>query len=158
VPSLTRTIAAGLAGGIVASLAMNLFQSAAAPAFGQTGSNDDPATVKAADSAKQLVAGEPVTQKHRERAGTLVHYVTGGVLGIGYALAARRWPQTTAGFGLAYGVTVAAVLDDIAVPAFGWGAGPTETPPATHAYGIASHAVFGLTLEGTRRGVVAALG
>lgn len=157
-PSLTNAIAAGLAGGLVASLAMNLFQSAAAPVLGQSGSNDDPATVKAADSARLLVGGEPVTQKHREIAGTLVHYVTGGVLGVSYALAARRWPQTTAGFGLAYGVTVAAVLDDLAVPAFGWGAGPTETQPATHAYGIASHAVFGLVLEGTRRGVVTAPG
>lgn len=156
-PSLTRTLAAGFVGGIVASFAMDLFQRVAASAFGQTGSNDDPATVKAADSAKRLVTGDSVTQKHRETAGTLVHYVTGAALGAGYALAARRWPQTTAGFGLAYGVGIATLLDDAAVPAFGWGPAPTDTPPSTHAYGLASHAVFGLALEGTRRGVEAAL-
>ena len=156
-PSLIKTLAAGIAGGLVASAAMDLFQRAAASAFGQGGSNDDPATVKAADSAKRLVSGDAVTQKHRESAGNVVHYVTGAVLGAGYALAARRWPQTTAGFGLAYGVTIATLLDDAAVPAFGWGPSPTETPASTHAYGLASHAVFGLALEGTRRGVEAAL-
>lgn len=156
-PSLMNTLAAGVAGGLVASLAMDLFQRGAAPIFGQTGSNDDPATVKAADSAKRLVTGDTVTQKHRETAGTLVHYVTGAALGAGYALAARRWPQTTAGCGLAYGVGIATLLDDAAVPAFGWGPAPTDTPPATHAYGLASHAVFGLVLEGTRRGVGAVL-
>lgn len=155
--ALIKTIAAGIAGGLVASLAMDVFQRVAAPAFGQGGSNDDPATVKAADSAKRRVTGDAVTQKHRETAGTMVHYVTGAALGAGYALAARCWPQTTAGFGLAYGVTIATVLDDAAVPAFGWGPSPMETPASTHAYGLASHAVFGLALEGTRRGVEAAL-
>nr|WP_243848427.1 DUF1440 domain-containing protein [Sphingomonas insulae] len=129
----------------------------AAPAFGQGGSNDDPATVKAADSAKQLVIGDAVTQKHRETAGSVVHYVTGAALGAGYALAARRWPQTTTGFGIAYGLGVATLLDDAVVPAFGWGPAPTDTPPATHAYGLASHAVFGLALEATRRGLDAVL-
>jgi hypothetical protein len=152
--SLIKTLAAGVAGGLVASLAMDAFQRLAAPVFGQGGSNDDPATVKAADSAKRLVTGDAVTQKHRETAGTLVHYASGVALGVGYALAARRWPQTTAGFGLAYGIGVATLLDDAAVPTFGWGPAPTDTPPATHAYGLASHAVFGLALEGTRRAVV----
>ena len=153
-PSLTKTLAAGLAGGLVASLAMNLFQSASASAFGQTGSNDDPSTVKAADSAKKAVTGDAVTQKHRESAGSLVHYVTGAALGAGYALAVRQWPESNAGFGAAFGVGVATLLDDVAVPAFGWGPGPTETPLNTHAYGLASHVVFGLVLEGTRRAIV----
>ena len=154
---MTSTLAAGIAGGLVASLAMDVFQRAAAPAFGQSGSNDAPATVKAADSMKTRVTGDAVTQKHRETAGVLVHYITGAVLGAGYALAARRWPRTTAGFGLAYGVTIATLLDDAAVPAFGWGPPPTETPASTHAYGLASHAIFGLALEGTRRRVEASL-
>lgn len=156
-PSLTRTLVAGIAGGLVASAAMDMFQRVAASAFGQSGSKDDPATVKAADSAKRLVTGDAVTQKHRETAGSVVHYITGAALGAGYALAARRWPETTAGFGLAYGVTIATLLDDAAVPALGWGPSPTETPASTHAYGLASHAVFGLALEGTRRGVEAML-
>ncbi len=155
--SIIKTLAAGIAGGLVASFAMDAFQRVGASAFGQGGSNDDPATVKAADSVKRVVTGDAVTQKHRETAGTLVHYATGAALGAGYALAARRWPQTAAGFGLAYGIGVATVLDDVAVPAFGWGPSPTETPAATHVYGMASHAVFGVALEGTRRGVVAAL-
>ncbi|MCU6455220.1 DUF1440 domain-containing protein [Sphingomonas sp. A2-49] len=154
-PSVTQTLAAGVAGGLIASLAMDLFQKAAAPAFGQGGSNDDPATVKAADSAKALVGATPVTQKHREKAGVLVHYATGAALGAGYALAVRRWPAVGTGFGLAFGLATATVLDDAVVPAMGWGPSPVDTPPATHAYGLASHAVFGLALEGTRRAAAA---
>ncbi|WP_271300095.1 DUF1440 domain-containing protein [Sphingomonas sp. CV7422] len=155
--SIAKTLAAGVAGGLVASLAMNLFQSVSASAFGQTGSNEDPATIKAADTAKQAVTGEDVTQKHRETAGSLVHYATGVALGVGYALAVRQWPESKAGYGTAFGVGVATLLDDLAVPAFGWGPGPTETPPATHAYGLASHVVFGLALEATRRATLAAV-
>lgn len=51
------------------------------------------------------------------------------------------------GFGTAFGVGVATLLDDVAVPAFGWGPSATETPPAIHAYGLASHVVFGAALE-----------
>jgi len=149
--TLPKTLLAGVAGGIVASLAMDLFQKGAASLFDQSGSNDDPATVKAADSVKRAVTGDTVTQKHRESAGQLVHYVTGAALGAGYALAARKWPETTAGFGTAFGVGVATLLDDVAVPAFGWGPAPGETPASTHAYGLASHVVFGVALEGTRR-------
>lgn len=148
--SLPKTLLAGVAGGIVASLAMDLFQKGVAAVVDMGGSNDDPATVKAADSVS-----EPVTQKRRESAGVLVHYVTGAALGAGYALAARVWPETTAGFGTAFGVGVATLLDDVAVPAFGWGPSATETPPAIHAYGLASHVVFGAALEGTRRFVEA---
>ena len=95
--SLPKTLLAGVAGGIVASLAMDLFQKGIAAVVDMGGSNDDPATVKAADSVSEAVTGEPVTQKRRENAGVLVHYVTGAALGAGYALAARVWPETTAG-------------------------------------------------------------
>ena len=153
--NLPKTLLAGIAGGIVASVAMDLFQKGFAAVVDVGGGNDDPATVKAADRVSEAVTGEPVTQKRRESAGQLVHYATGAALGAGYALAARVWPETTAGFGTAFGVGVATLLDDVAVPAFGWGPAATETPPVMHAYGLASHIVFGAALEGTRRFVEA---
>lgn len=155
-PRLTSLVA-GIAGGIVASAVMNLFQTAATAAMGSAGSNEDPATVKAADTAKRWVSGGEVTQKHRLLAGSVVHYATGTALGVGYAMLARRWPPATTGFGVPFGLGVAVLLDDVAVPAFGWGSMPTDTAPATHVYGLASHAVFGLALEGTHRAVTAML-
>jgi len=43
--TLPKSLLAGVAGGIVASLAMDLFQKGAASLFDQGGSNDDPAPV-----------------------------------------------------------------------------------------------------------------
>ena len=150
-PPLVTAVVAGLAGGLVASLAMNLFQGATASLFGQDRGNDDPSTVKAADSAKGLVGGRPVAQKRRQEAGTLVHYGLGAALGIGYALLVLAWPTAAIGFGIAFGLVVALLLDDLLVPAFGWGPWPWRTTLAANAYSLSSHVVFGAVLEGVRR-------
>lgn len=141
----------GLVAGLVASAAMSAFQAAAAPALGLGGSNSDPSNVQAADSASEAVAGRPVTQKHREKAGTLVHYATGAALGLVYALLVAQWPVAGIGFGVAYGLVIALVLDDFLVPLFGWGPWPFGAPFTTNLYSLASHAVFGAVLEGGRR-------
>lgn len=150
-PPLATAAIAGLAGGLVASLAMNLYQGATASLFGQGGGNADPATVKAADGMKQVVGARPVTQKRRAEAGSLVHYGTGAVLGIGYALLVLAWPPAAIGFGLVFGLVVAVVLDNLLVPTLGWGPWPWRTTAATLAYGFSSHIVFGVVLEGVRR-------
>ena len=81
-----------------------------------------------------------------------------GVDGIAVrALLVLRWPAAAIGFGMAFGLGVALVLDDLLVPAFGWGPWPWRTPLATHAYGLSSHLVFGLVLESVRRLVATVL-
>ena len=152
-----KVLAAGVVGGIAATAATSLYQALAAPAFGQDGGDGDPANVQAADSASELVAGRPVPKPGRQAAGSAVHYATGIALGIGYAVAATRAPAVTKGFGVPFGLGVALVLDDLLVPAFGWGDWPAETGAATHAYGLTTHAVFGAVLEGGRRLVLDAL-
>lgn len=139
----------GAAAGLAAAFVMNRFQALAAPPLGMDKGNDDPATVKAADTLSCAVEGRPVTQKHRAAAGSAVHYATGAALGIGYALAARRWPETTDGFGLPFGTATMLVFDDLLVPAAGWG--PWPTTAAGNAYSLGSHLVFGATLEAARR-------
>ena len=147
-------IGVGVIGGLVAALAMNQFQAVAAGAFGQKGRNDDPATVKAADTLAQATTGEPVTQKYRETAGQAVHYVTGAALGGLYGALAHWRPEASAGMGVPFGLATMLVVDDVAVPAFGWGAWPQDTSAATHGYSAVSHAVFGVVLEGVRRWVL----
>ena len=156
-PFLTAAIA-GLAAGLAASFAMNLYQGATASLFGADKGNDDPATVKAADSARAAVGARPVAQKRRGEVSGLVHYSVGAVLGIGYALLVPHWPVAAIGFGVAFGLVVALLLDDLLVPAFGWGAWPWQTPLAIHAYSLTSHVVFGAMLEGVRRLVTGLLG
>jgi len=141
-------LAAGIAAGLVASAAMAAFQSQARKLLPE--SDEDPATVKAADAVSEAVTGEPVPDAQREASGQLVHYVTGAVLGGLYGVLTEYRAEASAGFGSAYGIATAALLDEVAVPAADLGPEPQDTPLATHAYGAASHLVYGWVLEGVR--------
>lgn len=147
---------AGAASGVVAAAAMSLYQAATASAFGQDGGGE-PSNEKAADSAATLATGGPLTPATRKPAGSLVHYATGAALGIGYAGLVAAVPRAGAGFGLPYGAAAAVLLDDLAVPALGWGEWPDVTDVKANAYTLSAHLVFGAALEGGRRLVEGAL-
>ncbi|RYE02499.1 MAG: DUF1440 domain-containing protein [Sphingomonadales bacterium] len=141
---------AGVAAGLVASAAMAAFQAQAQKLLPDNESEDDPATVKAADKLSEAVTGGPVPAPDREGAGQAVHYVTGAVLGGIYGVLTEYRSEASTGFGSAYGVITSALLDETLVPAADLGPGPEETSLATHAYGAASHLVYGWVLEGVR--------
>ena len=138
----------GIAAGLVASAAMAAFQAQAQKLLPD--SDEDPATVKAADAASEAVIGDPVPEPYRDPAGQAVHYIAGAVIGGIYGVLTEYKPEASAGFGSAYGVATAALFDEAAVPALGLAPAPDETPLATHAYGAASHLVYGWVLEGAR--------
>lgn len=140
---------AGIAAGLVASAAMAAFQARASKVIEQDG-GEDPATVQAADALSEAVTGEPVPEPYRKAAGTTVHYVAGAVIGGIYGLITEYRPEASAGFGSAYGIATSALLDEAAVPALDLGPAPGDTPVETHVYGVASHLVYGLVLEGVR--------
>ena len=148
-PAPLRGLAAGIAAGLVASLAMNLFQKAWARAVPMPETGDDPATVKAAQRASRAATGEYFAKADKEAAGNAVHYAFGAVLGGAYGLLAEYWPVTK-GCGTVFGAASAA-FDELAVPAAGLSRPPTDFPASTHAYGLASHIVFGGVTEATRR-------
>lgn len=141
---------AGAAAGLVASAAMAAFQHRAGKLLPEDGKGEDPATVKAADRASEALIDMPVPEPLRERAGMAVHYVTGAVLGGIYGVITEYKPEASAGFGGAYGIATSALLDEAAVPAAGLAPGPEDTPLIQHAYGAASHLVYGIVLEGVR--------
>jgi putative membrane protein len=139
---------AGVAAGLVASAAMAAFQHAAEKLLPDD--DKDPATVKAADKASEAILDAPVPDEYREQAGQAVHYITGAVLGGIYGVITEYQPDASAGFGSAYGIATSALLDEIAVPAAGLAPGLEDTPLEVHAYGAASHLVYGIVLEGVR--------
>jgi uncharacterized membrane protein YagU involved in acid resistance len=140
---------AGVAAGLVASAAMVVFQAQAQKLLPDP-DEDDPATVKAADAASEAVIGDPVPEPYREPAGQMVHYVAGAVIGGIYGVLTEYRPEARSGFGGAYGIATAALLDEAVVPAVGLAPAPEDTPLAAHAYGAASHLVYGWVLEGIR--------
>ena len=149
-PDPIRGALAGLAAGLVASFAMSMAQKLFASLGPKQGSGD-PATVKAANKLSRAATGRSLEKEQKEGAGGAVHYATGAALGIAYGLAAEYRPEVTAGAGTAFGATTSVVLDEAGVPLAGLGKPPWQAPLASHAFGLASHVIFGLAAEGTRR-------
>jgi putative membrane protein len=169
-PDGTANIIAGLAGGLVASFAMERFQRAlgalspdAGGAPGGGGQQyrkpqSEPATYKAADAIARARTGHQVPAPYKPAAGSVVHYAFGGAVGAIYGAATARTPQLAAAAGLPFGAAVWIVADEIGVPLAGLSKPPTEYPLRDHASAFAAHLVFGVTTEGVRRLVLGVLG
>jgi putative membrane protein len=176
-----KGLAAGLAGGLVASWTMNQFQAAwtqAAEGFekphgaqsmqpsegqksGQTSEEDkddqDDATVKAARAISEGVFGCELKESEKKAAGAAVHYALGTATGGLYGAVAEIAPEVTVAAGLPFGAAFWLVADETAVPLLGLSKPPTEYPVSTHVYAFASHLVYGLTAELVRRALRKAL-
>ena len=170
--SLWKGVVAGLAGGLLASWTMNQFQAAwtriaegaekphgaqsMQPAEGSKGDGhdtqeQDDATVKAAKAISKNVFGHELQESEKKPAGAAVHYAFGTVTGGFYGALAEVSPQVTNVAGLPFGAAFWLLADEITVPLLGLSKGPTEYPVSTHAYALASHLVYGVTTEVSRR-------
>src|SRR5262249_17565750 len=85
--------------------------------------------------------------EQKEPAGNLVHYVFGTAVGGLYGLLAEKAPHTRAGFGTLYGTAVWLGADEVALPLLGLSKAPRHYPWSTHASALASHLVYGSTME-----------
>ena len=171
-----KGLVAGLAAGLVASWTMNQFQAAwtrAAEGFEkphgaqsmqpseggkpnqaqEQPEEQDDATVKTAKAISEGVFGHKLTKSEKKPAGAAVHYAFGTATGGLYGAIAELAPQVTTGAGIPFGAVFWAVADEGAVPLLGLAKGPSEYPLSTHAYALASHLVYGLTAELSRRAV-----
>ncbi len=117
----------------------------------------DNAAVRAASIVSEDVFGRRLMERDKEGAGAVAHYAMGVTSGAIYGVAAEMLPAATAGAGLPFGAAVWMIADEFVVPALGLSKPPTEYPPSTHAYALASHLVYGLTTEMVRRAVRRAL-
>jgi putative membrane protein len=177
---VAKGVVAGMIGGFVASLVMNEFQQAwqkiaegeerghgaqsmqqGSPRHGVgemlrergVDSEDDDAAERAASGIAVGVFDHELTEGEKETAGTAVHYAFGVGTGALYGVAAELAPALTAGAGLPFGTAVWLAADEGLVPLLGLSKTPTEYPLSTHAYSLASHFVYGLTVELVRRAV-----
>lgn len=112
----------------------------------------DDATVETAKVISKAF-GHELKESEKQSAGAAVHYAFGTVTGGLYGAMAEVTPQVTAGVGLPFGAAFWVVADEVAVPALGLAKGPTEYPVSTHVYSLASHLVYGVTAELSRRAV-----
>ncbi len=179
-----KGIAAGVAGGLVGSLAMNQFQKAwgklleneerphgaqslqqGSPDHGigrelaERGVDDpdDNAAVRTGNALSELVLDHHLTKAEKETAGAVAHYAMGVTSGAIYGAVAEAMPAATAAQGLPFGAAVWLIADEAIVPASGLSRKPSDYPASIHIYAFASHLVYGLTTELVRRAVRRAL-
>jgi len=166
---LAAHIIGGLAGGLVASFAMDRFQRAlerisqdmggAAGGGGQQHRQpqSEPATYKAADAVAKAVTGHKMPRAYKPTAGAAVHYAFGGAVGAMYGAATANTPDVAAWGGIPFGATVWLIADEAGVPLAGLSKPPTEYPLTSHLSAFATHLIYGATTEAVRRTVVHAL-
>ena len=179
-----KGLAAGVVGGLVASIVMNQFQALwsrlaegeershgaqsmqqGLPQHGigrelqKSGSDEaqDDAAERLGNAISVGVFNHELTKSEKSTVGTSLHYAYGISMGGLYGAVAEFAPAVTIGAGLAYGTGVWVVADEGVVPALGLSKSSEEYPLSIHAYALASHIVYGMTTEVVRRAVRAVL-
>ncbi|HJR61773.1 MAG TPA: DUF1440 domain-containing protein [Vicinamibacterales bacterium] len=112
---------------------------------------DEPASMKAASNLTEAVTGQPLGERGKKIGGPIMHHAFGAVAGALYGATAVGIPQVTAGGGMPYGFLVWLTGPESGVPLAGLSRAPDSYPPARHAASLATHLVFGATVEATRR-------
>jgi uncharacterized membrane protein YagU involved in acid resistance len=150
---------AGLVAGFVGSIAQNLFfawtkklaPEPATHAFEPVESeqlSEMPTQTVARRVTEQLARRGPL--EHKEGAAQVVHLAFGSGWGGLYGIVAGTLPRlASSSGGLAFGMVVWLVSDDILLPAFRLSAWPHHYPVKTHLYAIAAHAIYGLAVAAT---------
>ena len=109
---------------------------------------DDNATAKVA-AAVANVGGKRLSGEQKRKAGTLVHYGFGTLMGAVYGMVAELAPpkvrRNTVLSGIGFGAALFAGADEVAVPVLRLSQPPSETPASQHLYGLVSHLVYGTT-------------
>jgi hypothetical protein len=113
--------------------------------------SDEPASIKLARSLGERMKGSALTERERSVAGSIVHHAFGAFAGALYGAATATAPVLSAGAGLPYGLAVWMVADEAALPMLGLARKPSDYPAKRHAAALATHLVFGLTVEAVRR-------
>jgi putative membrane protein len=163
-PNILKGMLAGAVGGLLASWTMNEFQKAWAAAEKQitagkrgqqggqqNGEDAEDATMKIADRISELVQGRHLTREEKKKAGPVVHYAFGAIMGAVYGASVEVNPAANALVGVPFGAILFAAADEVALPVLGLSDKPAAYPLSTHLYGLVSHAVYGVTTETVRR-------
>jgi uncharacterized membrane protein YagU involved in acid resistance len=155
--STWKGLVAGLAGGLAASYVMNQFQAVGGKISQARNGGKPPkqngqnATEKVAERVSKGIFHRRLNDGQKKRAGSLVHYTYGALVGGLYGALAEREGPVKALVGIPYGTALWFFGDEVAVPLLRLSKKPTEYPISTHAMALASHAVYGTTTDLVRR-------
>lgn len=141
--SLMKGLLAGLIAGAVATAAKSLAEKVYPP---RTHGEPEPPDVLA-----QKIAGRELSGPAKALAAGTIHWGFGVATGAAYGALAEYFPSATAKDGASFGLTLAALTHETALPALGLGAEAEDQTPREHTSEMASHLVFGVVTETVRR-------
>ena len=156
----------GLAGGIAGLVAKRIAgelasrvlpKGGSAPSPGRSWSlvgtkyegKDEPSTEALARVIYTKLAGHPPTAARKKRLGTAVHWGFGATLAVTYALARRQRRGLDLGGGIAFGVLVWALIDELGISLLGLQGAPSAYPPISHVNALAQHLAYGAAVAAT---------
>ncbi|NYF79320.1 DUF1440 domain-containing protein [Granulicella arctica] len=141
--SLAKGLLAGLIGGLVATAAKSLMEKVYPP---RTHGEPEPPAVLA-----EKLAGHPLDETTKTVATETIHWSFGALAGAVYGGVVEYYPAAAAKEGASFGLTLAALTHETALPAMGLSAEPEEQTTREKTSEMSSHVVFGLVTETVRR-------
>lgn len=150
VKSLTKGLVAGLIGGLVATAAKTLAEKIYPP---RTHAESEPPAVLA-----EKLAGHELAETEKAVAVGTIHWGFGALTGAAYGALAEFYPQATAKDGAGFGMALASLTHEGALPALGLSVPPEEMTKRERASEMGSHVVYGMVTETVRRVVRKFLG
>jgi putative membrane protein len=147
--SLAKGILAGLIAGVVATAAKTAVEKIYPPRV--EGQPEPPAVLA------EKVAGHELAPVPKMIATESIHWAFGATVGAAYGAIAEFYPVASSREGINFGMTLMALTHESALPAMGLSASPADQTRREKTSEVASHIVFGLVAETTRRLVRKAL-
>lgn len=137
--SLAKGMLAGLVGGVVATAAKTFGERLFPP---RTHGEPEPPAVLA-----EKLAGHTLSTTQKVVAAESIHWAFGALAGAAYGGLAEYFPAATQKEGASFGLALATLAHENALPAFGLSADPQHQTPTEHTSEMATHIVYGVVTE-----------
>jgi putative membrane protein len=141
--SLVKGLVAGLIAGLAATAAKSLAEKIYPP---RTHGEPEPPEVLA-----EKIAGRELSSPAKALAAGTIHWSFGVATGAAYGALAEFFPAATSRDGASFGLALATLTHETALPALGLGAESEAQTSREHTSEMASHLVFGVVTETVRR-------
>jgi putative membrane protein len=143
--SLAKGLLAGLIGGLAATAAKTIAEKIYPP---RIHGEPEPPEVLA-----EKLAGHPLDPSTKTAASEAIHWSFGAIAGAAYGALAEYYPAATAKEGASFGLALATLTHETALPAMGLSAEPEDQTARERTSEMGTHVVFGLVTEIVRKTV-----
>lgn len=137
--SLAKGLIAGLVGGLVGTAAKTIAEKIFPP---RTHGEPEPP-----DVVVEKLGGGELSETEKEVASEAIHWSFGALAGAAYGGLVEYYPAAASKEGASFGIALATLTHEGALPALGLAAAPEDQTEREHTSEMTSHVVFGVVTE-----------